>query len=156
MITWFKELFTLAKMLFKRTNEYTEVDLVKTNNFPFKGYSYMAWCGKVITRKNIEWGDVPEYIQNEELGHLKQASFYKYWFQYYLVYVWEWIKGNPIINPASSAYYTVPFEVQAKANRHNKEYDYNKDDLKQIYTLKNRKQLYRTYRDNWVEFCKSL
>lgn len=156
MFTWFKELFALVKMLFKKTTVSTDVELVKMNYFPFKGYAYMAWCGKVITRKNIEWEDIPRYIQNEEMGHLKQAAFYKYWFQYYLVYVWEWIKGNPIVHPASSAYYTIPFEVQAKANRRNPEYDYNREDLKTKYTLRDRKRIYNDYRYEWENYCRSL
>ena len=156
MFTWFKELFTLAKMLFKRTDEKNEVDIITMKYFPFKGYIYMAWCGEIITRKNITWDDMSESSKNEEFGHLKQASFYKYWFQYYLVYVWEWIKGNPIIAPASSAYFTIPFEMHAKANRHNSSYDYNRDDLKNKYTLRNRKQLYKMYRFEWENYCRGL
>ena len=53
MFTWFKELFTLVGMLFKRTNKKNEVDIIIMKHFPFEGYNYIAWCGEIITKKNI-------------------------------------------------------------------------------------------------------
>ena len=156
MFKWFIELFTLIKMLFKSINKYNDIELINMKYFPFREYTYMAWCGKVITKKNIKWEDIGQYIKNEEIGHLKQASFYNYWIQYYLVYVWEWIKGNPFTSPYKSAYYTIPFEIQARANRHNPDYDYNRVDLKNKYTLKNRKRIYKENRKGWTKYIKTL
>lgn len=37
----------------------------------------------------------------------------------------EWVKGNPICHPASSAYYTIPYEMEAYANEGNPDYPVN-------------------------------
>lgn len=150
---WFKELFMLIGMLFSKVDRTRDINVIITKHFPFEGYAYMMWCGCIVTRKTT---DISEESYNHEKGHLIQASFYKWWIQYYAVYLWEWIKGNPIINPASSAYYTIPFEIQAYANQHDSNYDYNRDDLKNKYTLKNRKKLYKSYRFEWKYFVKTL
>ena len=57
-----------------------------------------------------------------------------------------------------SAYYTNRYEMEAYGNEHRPEYwkNYNRTNLRGKYTIKNRKSTYRTHRDNWKEFCKSL
>ena len=48
-----KELWTLAKMLFQsKPSEIEEAKLMGMNHFPFKGYAYMMWCGKMIYRND--------------------------------------------------------------------------------------------------------
>lgn len=48
-----KELWTLVKMLFSGKPEYvTDAELLGMDHFPFKGYSYMMWCGKLIYRND--------------------------------------------------------------------------------------------------------
>lgn len=144
----------LIGMLFSKADVNKEIKVITTKYFPFEGYSYMMWCGSIITRKVDP--KISQSTFNHESGHLIQASFYKWWIKYYIVYLWEWIKGNPIIAPASSAYYTIPFEIQAYANEHDANYDYNRNDLKNKYTLKNRKRLYKMYRFEWKQYVKSL
>lgn len=147
-----KELWILIKMLFERTDKQREVEMLEMKHFPFKGYRYMMWCARIITRKLQQ---MSRTSRNHENTHLGQSKQYRYYWQYYLVYLWEWLKGNPIIHPSQSAYYTSPFEMEAYANEDNDAYTPTKESIKK-YKIKNRKATYREHRDNWKEYCKSL
>ena len=79
---------------------------------------------------------------------------------YYWRYFVEWLKGNPILKPASSAYYTIPFECEAYANETNLDYckDYDGSNM-QKYTFRNRKRLYKNVdgtSNDWKEYVKGL
>lgn len=162
------ELITLIKMLFKeKPLSYEKPELMMMKHYPFKGYRFMMWCGKMIYREdNSE--NIDKYMQTEkgkismqhETIHLIQAQTHakNSWFKYYLKYVWEWIKGNPIRHPGESAYYTIPYEVEAYALEEKEitKDNYDTSLLKEKYTLKDRKQTYRDYRDNWEEHVKEL
>lgn len=158
-MVFLKELWTLIKLLFTKTpKSYNELEVVKMNYFPFKGFFAMSWCGKLITR-------TPEKVDQiditHETIHLKQAQQYSNWFTFYLRYLWEWIKGNPITAPSISAYYTIPFEVEAFANEKNAEYpqNYTPDNLKTKYTLRHRKMLYKRNGESpylWRMFVREL
>lgn len=162
------EIITLIKMLFtSKPSDFFEVELMPMKHFPFKGYKYMMWCGRIVYRKENE-----EKVKNEintEIGrrsirhetlHLRQAENHgkNSWVRYYWRYLVEWIRGNPIIHPASSAYYTIPFEVEAYALEEieGAELYYDTNLLKSKYTLENRKQTYRDHRDNWKNYVKTL
>lgn len=86
-----------------------------------------------------------------------EAKDKKRWISYYWSYVWEWIKGNPIIYPASSAYYTIPYEMEAYANDDN--FDYLKtrkpEDLDK-YKIKDRKKTYKANKKNWKQYLKTI
>jgi hypothetical protein len=154
MLTWFKELFMLVGMLFSKIDLNKPIQIIAMKKFPFNRYGCMMWCGSIITKKeNLK---ISQTTFNHEKGHLIQASFYKWWIQYYAVYLWEWIKGNPFTYPTISAYYTIPFEIQAYANEQNPNYDYNREDLKNKYTFKNRKSLYNKYKFEWIDWIKML
>ena len=155
----FKELWQIIKLLFtSKPKDFNELEILKMNNFPFTGYLAMTWCGKLITR-------YPEKIDKQtithETIHLKQAQNYGSWIAFYATYLLEWIKGNPIISPMQSAYYTIPFEVEAYANEDNNNYpnNYTTNNLKTKYNLKDRKNLYRQYgktRYDWMKYIKGL
>lgn len=151
----FKELWYLIKLLFSPLTD--QIELVEMKYFPFKGYSAMSWCGKIITRKPL----VSQRVFNHERLHLEQAlklvenDKQKTWLKYYWQYLKYWIKGNPIMAPASSAYYTIPFEMEAYGN----EDDYNYHPVNnswKLYELEDRKETYKKHRDNWKQFCKDL
>lgn len=163
------ETFTLIKLLFSsKPKEHKEVILMPMDHYPLSGYKFMSWCGMMIYRSKKQ--EVIDRYMSMELGkksrrhenfHLKQAQHMKHpsWLSYYSRYVWEWIKGNPIIHPASSAYETIPFEVEAYALDDNEEalQNYNPKLLKEKYTLKNRKKLYKQVgAKNWKTYVKSL
>ena len=57
-----------------------------------------------------------------ETIHLRQAQVIGSWVKYYWRYFVEWVKGNPICHPASSAYYTIKYEMEAYANEGNPDY----------------------------------
>ena len=147
-----KELWILIRMLFSsKPSDVNEVLLKGMNHFPFKGYSYMMWCGKMIYRNDTLERRKKEWLtksfrttKNHETIHLMQAKMCGSWVKYYWRYFCEWIKGGPIMAPASAAYYTIPFEVEAYANEGKLDYctSYDGSNLPK-YTFKNRKKLYR-------------
>ena len=163
-----KELWTLAKMLFKsKPSEIDEVTLLGLDHFPFKGYAYMMWCGRMvyrndaIDRRQKEWiTKAYKVSKNHETIHLMQAKMCGSWVKYYLKYLWEWLKGGPVMAPASAAYYTIPFEVEAYANEGNFGYPKNYDGSNLAkYTLKNRKKLYKEVggtSSKWKAYVKTL
>ena len=155
-MNWFKETGLLIKWLFNsKPSDFNKVQIVQMNHYPWKGYLAMSWCGRIITRKDPS--EITEKTITHETIHLKQAQLKKKWYKYYLTYIWEWIKGNPIIHPSQSAYYTIPYEVEAYANENNPEYVTNYDGSNlHKYTLKDRKKIYRQNRFNWKEFIKTL
>ena len=165
-----KELWILVRMLFgkRQPKDVDKVSLMGMDHFPFRGYKYLMWCGKMIYRNDMydrrqkEWPtDLFRVSENHEQIHLMQAKVAGSWAKYYWKYLCEWVKGNPIINPASSAYFTIPYEVEAYANEENFQYPkmYDGTNLSK-YTLKNRKDLYKGIADgkssNWVKYLKTL
>lgn len=153
-----KELWYLIKLLFSSPTD-QKVEIVEMKHFPFEGYLAMSWCGKIITRKPEKAKDA--VVLNHERIHLEQAlkllenSKQKTWLKFYWEYIKEWIKGGPIMAPASAAYYTIPFEMEAYGNEHDFNYKVTKDSWKK-YEIKDRKETYKKHRDNWREFCKNL
>lgn len=163
-----KELWILVKMLFgrRKPKDIEKVSLMGMNHFPFRGYKYLMWCGKMIYRNDMydrrqkEWPtDSFQISQNHEQIHLMQAKVAGSWLKYYWRYFCEWLKGNPIIAPASSAYYTIPYEVEAYANEEKPEYAKNYDGSNLgKYTLTRRKKLYKKVGGTslWRKYVKSL
>lgn len=166
-----KELWTLIKMLF--TSKPSDIlkmehlEIIEMKYFPFPGYRYMMWCGKIITRHDKK-AVIERFLttaagkrsETHEYGHARQAESEHgdNWIRYYLNYSWHWLKGNPFIHPGQSAYYTNRYEMEAYGNEHRPEYwkNYNRIHLRGKYTIKNRKSTYRAHRDRWREYCKSL
>lgn len=149
-----KELWFLIKTLFSPLSD--QVEVVQMKYFPFQGYSAMSWCGKIITRK-----DTSDRIINHERIHLEQAlqlakqEKSSSWLTYYWQYLKYWIKGNPLIAPASSAYYTIPFEMEAYGNEHDFNYKVTENSWKK-YEIKDRKKTYKSNRYNWRLYCINL
>lgn len=104
-MNWFKETWWLVKQLFTTTKNKDKVQYKHMDHYPFSGYSAMSWCGYILTKKKES--DIKTTTWNHENIHLQQAENKGSWLKYYTDYVWEWIKGNPITYPASSAYYTI-------------------------------------------------
>ena len=49
----FKELWILGKLLFSsKPREISELELLEMRHFPFSGYKFMSWCGKMIYRES--------------------------------------------------------------------------------------------------------
>lgn len=147
-----KELWYLIKLLFTDLTD-QKAEIVEMKHFPFEGYLAMSWCGKIITRK--PW-KITDKVINHERIHLEQANqLGETWLKFYWEYIKEWIKGGPIMAPASSAYYTIPFEMEAYGNEDDFNYKVTKDSWKK-YDIKDRKQTYRDNKYNWRTFCKNL
>lgn len=161
-----KELFELIKMLFSSNpKDCDELTFMGMKHFPFKSFKLMMWCGRIIYRQGNE--ELIKRFFNTEIGktdkrhetlHLKEAQEIGSWILYYLIYLYEWLKGIPFIKPFESAYYTIPFEVEAYALEHieGSEINYDTSLLKNKYTLKHRKKIYKENEKNWKEFVKSL
>lgn len=139
-----KELFYLIKLLF--TKQSNQLEVVTMKHFPFEGFSAMSWCGKIITRKE----DVGTTTKNHERIHLEQALYFKSWVKYYVVYFWWWVKGF-----STSAYYTIPFEMEAYGNESDYDYQPTKTSWKK-YIINNRSKVYKENQYNWRKYCKSL
>ena len=163
-----KELWILAKMLFRsKPAEKEKVSLLGMKHIPFVGYKYLMWCGYMIYRDDMydrrqkEWPtDIFKVDMNHEQIHLMQAKMCGSWIKYYWRYLCEWIKGGPLLNPASAAYYTIPFEAEAYANEHNFDYSINYNGANLVkYTFKERKKLYKELGGEpnaWKYFVKNL
>lgn len=157
-MSFIKELKQLIKYFFTGTPKTTtHLEIITMKHFPFNGFNAMSWCGKIITR-NLEYLD--DTTIRHETTHLKQAQQYNSWFAYYLSYLFEWLKGNPFKKPYISAYYTIPFEVEAYANENHIHYnnEYDKTLLKTKYTFKKRKELFLNFASlsEWKNFIKNL
>lgn len=162
-----KELWILIKMLFRsKPSEIEELKLMGMNHFPFKGFSYMCWCGKMVYRKDTYETRRKEWItkkykvsKNHETIHLMQAKLCGSWTKYYLHYLWEWMKGG-LSAPLSANYYLIPYEMEAYANEENLDYpkQYDGSNLEK-YTFYSRKKVYKdvggTSR-SWKAFIKNL
>lgn len=149
-----KELWTLIKMLFaSKPSDICKVEVVDMRHFPFDGYKAMYWCGYIIHR--IGASDVDDKTIRHETFHLWQAKEHRSWIRYYVKYIREWLKGNPFFAPSISAYYTIPFEMEAYANEDNLDYVVTADSWKR-YSIKNRKRTYKVNRYEWKTFVKSL
>lgn len=147
-----KELWYLVKLLFTDLTD-QKAEIVQMNHFPFSGYLAMSWCGKIITRSPEK---ITDKVVNHERIHLEQAlQLGGTWINYYWKYLKYWIKGGPIMAPASAAYYTIPFEMEAYGNEHDFDYHPVADSWK-LYEIDNRKQTYKDNRYNWREYCKNL
>ena len=164
----FKELITLIKLLFESSPKDFKgsAEVLDMKHFPFKGYKAMSWCGYIIHR--IGTSDIDNKTIIHETIHLNQAKRSGSWIKYYWQYFIEWLKGNPIIAPSSSAYYTNPFEMEAYANEDKPEYPEGmiiyEDNYSTLeftkYIIKNgRKKVYKnaggTPRD-WKEYIKHI
>lgn len=164
MILLVKEIKELVKLLlFSKPYECKDVELCSMNYFPFKGYKYMMWCGKMIYRIDspIDFSnnEIFEKNKNHERIHLSQAKFVGSWLKYYYKYLIEWIKGNPLFPPFVSAYYTIPFEMEAYANEDDYSYyqNYNGEYL-HCYTINDRKKQFKKYNNlyDWKKYLKSI
>ena len=149
-----KELWQLIKMLFSsKPGDFDTPELLAMKHYPFKGYRFMMWCGRMIYRaENKE--NIDRYMQTyagkesltHETIHLRQAQVIGSWVKYYWRYFVEWVKGNPICLPASSAYYTISYEMEAYANEGNLDYPVNYDgsNLSRYKIKGGRKKLYKS------------
>ena len=153
-MNWFKETWWIVKQLFTKVKA-DKVEYKHMDHYPFSGYSAMSWCGYLLSRKPES--QIKPTTWNHENMYLYQARDRKRWISYYWSYTWEWIKGNPIIYPASSAYYTIPYEMEAYANDDN--FDYLKtrkpEDLDK-YKIKDRKKTYKANKKNWRQYLKTI
>ena len=149
-----KELWQLIKMLFSsKPGDFDTPELLPMKHYPFKRYRFMMWCGRMIYRaENKE--NIDRYMQTyagkesmtHETIHLRQAQVIGSWVKYYWRYFVEWVKGNPICHPASSAYYTISYEMEAYANESNLDYPVNYDgsNLSRYKIKGGRKKLYKS------------
>ena len=97
-----KELWQLIKMLFSsKPGDFDTPELLPMKHYPFKGYRFMMWCGRMIYRaENKE--NIDRYMQTyagkesltHETIHLRQAQVIGSWVKYYWRYFVEWVKGN--------------------------------------------------------------
>lgn len=168
-----KELWVLIKMLFaSRPSSILrkDLELVVMKHFPFDGYRFMSWCGKVILRQERK-EVIDRFLQTKagivsiqhEYGHAIQAESEHgdNWIRYYLFYFLHWIKHCPWMNPSSACYYLNRYEVEAYAQEGNPKYwdNYNRDNLHGKYSIRNAKKKWKEVGGSsaeWKRYIKSL
>lgn len=136
-------------------------------HFPFKGYKWLMWCGRMVCRADNEEKIQKEMLttkfaisKNHEKIHLMQALACKdSWVRYYLAYSWEYLKRG-FLAPMSANYYVSKFESEAYANEDNPNYlKYYLPFGINKYSIKGAKKLYKQLGDtskSWKEYVKSL
>ena len=146
----------------KKPNENDKIEIKWNNILPFPGYLAMTFFGKMWIRKSNKqkWQNYVKsgksnIVLNHELIHVKQSiSTNKSWWKFYLLYIWEWFKANPLFNGFKFAYKMNPFELEAYANENDLDYNIvNKNGAiqwKQFKTIsiKQRKQLWKFFKEN--------
>lgn len=152
------ELWQLIKWLFTSNPKDTkELEIVEMKYFPITGFAAMSWCGKLIVHNKER---VNETLKTHETIHLKQAQAVSNWIIFYLLYVKEWLIGNPFKKPFTSAYYTICYEMEAYANEDNKDYVSNYyDESINRYKLTHKKKTYEEQGGTftkWKEYIKTL
>jgi hypothetical protein len=148
-----KELWTLIKWLFSKPSDFDEMEIVQMKHFPFSGYSAMTWCGRLVTRKDPS--KINQVTKTHESIHLKQAQKVGSWWKFYLKYLGYWIKGLPF----TSAYYLIPYEMEAYANENDTSYPVNYDgtNLSKYISARSKKkfdELGSVYQ--WKQYLKNL
>lgn len=139
----------MKKLRYKNITVYSEFPLL------FKGYSYINLFGIIFSRHDKDYlnkffkTDRGKKVLRHERIHSLQAQSLKFgWFEFYLLYIWYYLKllvsrFNPRIS-----YYTIPFEIEAYMNQGDVKYlthesrwrDYvlsNKDRLLHYYNYRN-------------------
>ena len=156
-----KETLWLIKKLFTtKVSKDDQLKFKQMEHYPMKGYYAMMWCGYLISRfdeSSINW-----IIRNHETIHLKHAQVKGSWLKFYIEYLWQWLRGNPIIKPRKSAYYTIPTEMEAYANECDTTYplNYDSNNIKK-YNVKHRKSLFKNICKyggirRWKQYLKTL
>lgn len=154
-MNWFKETWWIIKQLFTKVKA-DKVQYKHMEHYPASGYSAMSWCGYLLSRRDESL--ITPTTWNHETIHLYQGKDKGSWFKYYWSYLMQWLKGNPIIHPASGAYYTICYEMEAYANADNFEYLKTRtpENLNK-YKIKNRKKTYKRYgKKGFLEYIKTL
>lgn len=150
-----KELWWMAKQLFTKIDK-DRVEYKQMEHYPYTGYAAMSWCGYLLTKKDKD--KIVPRTWNHENIHLMQAKDKGSWLKYYWSYLVQWLKGNPLIHPASAAYYTNCYEMEAYANAENLDYlNTRKSEDLNKYKIKNRKKTYKKYGYyGFMDYIKSL
>lgn len=158
----------MIKLLFSsKPTDYAESELKPMKYFPLFGYKFMMWCGKLIYKESNE-SLINAFMKTtkgirckrHETVHLKQAQKHadNSWTKYYWTYFIEWLNGNPFFPPFKSAYYTIPYEMEAYAleTRQTLVDNYDETLLEEKYTIKDRKKTYKEHKDDWKSYVRSI
>ena len=142
----------------KKPKEIVEIKLKWNWLIPF-GKLAMTVFGKMwiknsdrSTWERYEKNGTSKFVLNHEMIHVKQAvSTNDSWWKFYLLYVWYWLKNNPLFRGFDFAYKMNPFEMEAYANENDLFYPgTHSSGAKrwQVYntiTIKQRKEYWKDY-----------
>lgn len=168
-----KELWILIKLMFATHPSDilgSEMEVMTMKHFPFTGYRYMCWCGKVITRDKMR--EVIERFKNTNSGKISYNHEYIHaiqavsehgdnWPRYYLNYLYHWLKHNPLVKPSHACYYFNRYEVEAYAMERDFDYwkIYSRRNLRGKYTLRKPRKKWKDAGGTasaWKKFVKTL
>ena len=141
----FKEIWTFVKLLFVNIDNVDKVEPLAMTHFPFKGYKYLMWCGKVIYRDSLpQNGVLVPTDENHETIHLMQAKDKGSWWKFYLSYFWEWIKHGMFF--VDSSYYAIKYEIEAYAKQYDMDYLKRRDpNAVNKFVLKNAHKIFNSF-----------
>ena len=139
----FKEIRELGKMLFLPISDNDDIEMYESSYFPFDGYAYLMWCGRVVYRKDKKYLAVMNDVdKNHESIHMNQARDCGSWFKFYLSYLWNWIINNPF---SKRAYYLSKYEVEAYAKEDDLTYRHRREPNNvEKFKLKNGRDLFNS------------
>lgn len=143
-----------------KPSEKNNIEIKFTKFIPFGNYFAMMWKGDVLIKNKDKdkWNNIKdsingkEYINHEKI-HLKQAvSTNDSWFNYYLIYVFMYIKNLPIIFGFDFPYKFIAFEMEAYANEDNLQYLDNKEKTEEWrkynkLSLKDKRKYWKLYKE---------
>lgn len=143
-----------------KPSEKNNIEIKFTKFIPFGNYFAMMWKGDVLIKNKDKdkWNNIKdsingkEYINHEKI-HLKQAvSTNDSWFNYYLIYVFMYIRNLPIIFGFDFPYKFIAFEMEAYANEDNLQYLDNKEKTEEWrkynkLSLKDKRKYWKLYKE---------
>lgn len=136
-----KELFFLICKLFTKVKKDEQIKTKSMKHFPFKHYKYMMWCGYAIYREeNPQFEEIDKQSRTHETIHYLQAVDKKFWFVYYISYIWNWVKNNPF---SHLAYFKSRYELEAYAKEDDETYlsRREKNNYKKFYLTEEDKKM---------------
>ena len=152
-----EELFWFISILFGNTKkkDVNEVDFAIMKFFPRKK-KYIYWCGHCIFKMDT---DIYKCFREKQFTRYTiryhQAIEFKYWLVYYIEFIIQFIKGNPL-KSIKGAYYTNPFIIESLFYENSPEsiyFMYPKGRWKK-FILKDRQKIWRDNK-NWKTWIKN-
>lgn len=150
----------------KKPSKIQKIEYVWNRFLPFGNFYLMTFFGKCY----IKYKDKDKYerdLQNgnininerHEMCHVREAqSIHNSWLLFYIKYIWQFIKNNPLFNGWKMAYKMTDFEIYAYSVERDEKYipqEISGDNNWKKYSslsLSERKRFYKEYKESRMTF----